>query len=241
MTTTLLQLRNRAKQESDNVDSGFITDTEWDSYIVASYQELYGLITTAFGNDYFTQTPAAGYTFTTTGTTQFYALPADFFKLLGCDVQISAPDFWVTLKPFNMSERNRLGITNTQIPAAGQTLRLLYIPLPTVPTIDASTIDGVNGWEEYIIIDAAIKALAKEESDVSVFMARKAAIIERLNSEVEARDAGMPGTVSDVLGRQARAMRYRINGPNIWLIGNGVAGWSGFGGDWDDGPGGAFW
>lgn len=239
--TTLLQLRDRCKQESDNVNSSFITDAEWTTYINASYQELYGLITTAFGNDYFTQTPAGGYTLVTTGTTQFYALPADFFKMLGVDVQISAPDFWVTLKPFNMSERNRLGIANTQIPAAGQTIRLLYVPRMTALVADVDSMDGVNGWEEYIVIDAAMKALAKEESDVSVLMARKQAILDRLNSEVEARDAGMPGTVSDVLGRSARAMRYRINGPNLWLIGNGVAGWSGFGGDWDDGPGGAFW
>jgi hypothetical protein len=36
-------------------------------------------------------------------------------------------------------------------------------------------------------------------------------------------------------------MRYRLNGNQLWLIGNGVAGWSGFGGDWDDGPGGVYW
>jgi len=35
--TTLLQLRDRCKQESDNVNSSFITDAEWTTYINASY------------------------------------------------------------------------------------------------------------------------------------------------------------------------------------------------------------
>ena len=227
---TLLQLRNRAKQESDNVGSSFITDAEWDSYIVASYQELYGLIVQAFGNDYFTQTPAAGYTFVTTGATNLFVLPTDVFKVLGVDLQLSAPGNYVTLKPFAFAERNAYTWTGPQYPMAGQTIRILYVPLPTLPTVDASTIDGVNGWEEYIVIDAAMKALAKEESDVSVLMARKQAITTRLESEVENRDAGMPYVVADTMMRANLGMRYRLNGPNIWLQGNGspflTGGWA---------------
>jgi hypothetical protein len=235
--TTLLQLRDRAKQESDNVGSTFITDAEWNSYIVASYQELYGLITQAFGNDYFTQAPSTGFTITTDGVNQFFALPTDFFKLLGVDLRISSPGNYVALKPFPFAERNQQSLVNSQIPMAGQVLRVFYVPLPTVPTIDASVVDGVNGWEEYIVIDAAIKALAKEESDVSVFMARKGAIIERLNSEVENRDAGSPATVADVRGRRSRGMRYRLNGASLWLVGNGQPGYGPWGdwGEWQDG------
>lgn len=230
MATTLLQLRDRAKQESDNVGSGFITDPEWNTYIQASYQELYGLIVQAFGNDYFVQTPATGYTFVTTGLTQFFALPADFFKLLGVDLQITT-DCWVSLRPFPFQERNMGGVTNIQTPMGGQTLRVLYVPLPTLPTLDASTIDGVNGWEEYIVIDAAMKAMAKEESDVSVLALRKQAILTRLESEIENRDAGSPTVIADVWGRTSRAMRYRINGPNLWVIGNGMPGFGPWG-DW---------
>jgi len=58
-------------------------------------------------------------------------------------------------------------------------------------------IDGVNGWEEYIVVDAAIKCLQKEESDCSVLLAQKAAIVARIESEASNRDAGMPSTVSD--------------------------------------------
>ena len=65
--TTLLQLRTLCKYESDNVGASFISDAEWTYYINASYQELYGKIVQSFGNDYFVQAPATGYTFTKIG------------------------------------------------------------------------------------------------------------------------------------------------------------------------------
>jgi len=231
MATTLLQLRDRAKQESDNVGQSFVTDAEWTTYINDAYGELYGLIVQHFGNDYFTQSPSTGYTFTTNGTSQFFALPADFFKLLGVDLQVSSPNIWVTLRPFAFSERNRLSVTNSLVPMAGQTIRVFYVPRPATLASDSDSIDGVNGWEELIVIDSCIKALAKEESDVSVFLARKAAFMARLDSEIENRDAGSPATIADVLGKRARAMQYRLNGNSLWLIGNGMPGYGPWG-DW---------
>lgn len=229
MATTLLQLRDRAKQESDNVNSTFISDPEWNNLINSSYLELYGLIVQAFGNDYFTQSPTSGFLITTDGINDHFALPTDMFKLLGVDLRLASPGQWVSLKPFTFAERNRLNITNSLIPMAGQVLRLLYVPRATTLTADADSIDGVNGWEEYIVIDAAMKALTKEESDVSVFMARKQAIIERLNAEVENRDAGSPAVIANVIGRRARAMQYRLNGSNLWLIGNTMPGFGPYG------------
>ena len=71
----------------------------------------------------------------------------------------------------------------------------------SVPYTWSSIVDGVNGWEELITIDAAIKAMQKEESDVSVLAAQKGAIIERLEAEAENRDAGAPAIVGDARGR----------------------------------------
>lgn len=232
MATTLLQLRTRCKQESDSVGQSFVSDAEWNSYIVASYQELYGLIVQAYGDDYYVQSPSTGFLITTTGLTNFFALPTDFFKLLGVDLQVTQGN-WVTLKPFMFSERNQFTLNNNSFPMAGQTVRVFYVPLPTLPAVDADTIDGVNGWEEYIVIDAAMKAMAKEESDVSVLMARKGAIIDRLNAETENRDAGSPQRVANVWGRGSRGMMYRLNGNSLWLIGNGQPALGPFG-DWSD-------
>ena len=58
--------------------------------------------------------------------------------------------------------------------------------------------------------------------------------------ERENRDAGNGQVTVDVFGRRARAMQYRLNGNNLWLIGNNVPGWGPFG-DWgNEGSGGDY-
>lgn len=240
--TTLLAIRTSCKQQSDNVGQSFISDAEWNDYIQSAYQELYGKIVQAFGNDYFVQTPAAGYTFTTDGINTLFALPdgsgapSAFFKLLGVDLQLTTTGQWVSLKSFALADRNKYSVFNSGIPAAGQTIRLLYVPRLTVPTADVDLVDGVNGWEDWMVCQACMRALAKEESDVSVFAMRIAALEERLKSEIENRDAGPGGSIVDVMGKRALGMAYRLNGNKLWLIGGQTPGWAPFG-DW----GGAEW
>lgn len=236
--TTLLQIRTLAKQESDNVGQSFITDAEWDTYIQQSYLELYGLLVTCYGEDYSVQSPSTGFQFITDGVNQFFALPTDFFKLLGVDLQLSASGAWVSLKPFPFAERNMLSTWNSSIPMAGQTIRLYYVPRPVLPVADGDTVDGIGGWWEYIVVDAALKAGAKEETDVRVLMARKQALIDRINSEANNRDAGSPAVVGDVQGRRNRTMKYRLNGNNIWLIGNNYYPYEGDNWDGNNGFGG---
>ena len=62
------------------------------------------------------------------------------------------------------------------------------------------TMDWYNGWEEYIVIDAAIKMLGKEESDVGVLAARKKDIFMRIQSIAENRDEGAAAKTVDVMG-----------------------------------------
>jgi len=214
---TLLQLRTAAQQRADMVNSEFVSDSEWNSYINQSYYELYDLLVQKYGNDYYVADP---HTFTTDGVNDSYALPSDFYKLLGVDLQLGiSQDSWVTLKPFNFAERNRYAVPNLQsfygltnmryrlrgmlklwltpFPAGGQNLRLWYVPRLTELSDDTSEADGVSGWTEYIICDAAMKALQKEESDVSVLMAEKQALIARIEAAAENRDPGSPQTVAD--------------------------------------------
>ncbi|SRR5258706_1686624 len=232
--TTLLQLRDRAKQESDNVGQSFLTDAEWNTNINASYQEVYGLFVQAYGSDYFVKDPA--YTFVTDGVNQKFALPSDFFKLLGVAVQVSSPQQFVPLRPYAVADRFRASMFNTIIPAAGQTVQLEYVPTLTLLAQDADVMDvniSANGGEEYIVADAAIKALRKEESDTSPFASAKEALKLRLEAETENRDAANPSRIVDVVGRRARAMQYRLWGAKIQLIGGVTPGWAYDVGDWN--------
>lgn len=228
-TLTLAQLRTLCQQESDMVNTTFITDSEWNSYINQSYFELYDLLVQKYGDDYFSTRAE----FTTDGSTQLYPLPDGtiyssaplFYKLLGVDLNLApgTQESWVTIRRFNMSDRNRYavpnfqsfyGVTNlryklegstlwlTPIPTAGQVIRLWYVPRLTPLANDSDTCDGISGWTEYIVVDAAIKAKDKEESDTSVLMARKMGLIQRIEAAAENRDAANPATVSDNMSQE---------------------------------------
>lgn len=213
---TLTSLITSVRYRSNMENSQFVTDTELTSYINASYAELYDLMVQKYGDDYFVASP---YTFTTDGTNYLYALPDDFYKLLGVDLALSSTtDSYVTIQRFEFGDRNRYavpnfqsfyGVTNlryriqanklwfTPTPSANQTIRVWYVPKITYLVTGSDTMDGVSGWEEYIIIDAAMKALIKEESDISALMAEKQMIIARIESAAENRDAGKAPKVVD--------------------------------------------
>lgn len=234
MAETLATLTLRAQQESDQVNSGFLSASEWTTNINKSLTEIYGLTATVYGADYYYQTPNTGYLFTTDGVSEYFNLPADFFKLLGIDVLYGAANQWVGLKPFAFADRTKFSAINSPIPAAGQQLRVFYIPRVTPLVAAGDAIPdalSMNGWDEYIVVDAAMKALAKEESDVSVMGGRKQALIERINAEAENRDAGMTANIVDTRSRGSPAMQYRLAGNQIHLIGWRITGWPGP--DWD--------
>lgn len=214
---TLAEIRTQARQRADMVASQFVTDAELNGWINSSLAELYDLLVQKYGDDYFVEVA----TITTAGNVDRYDLPADFYKLLGVDLYLTgaAPDQGaITLRPFTFAERNRystansqtwLGLTNlryrlsgsklwlTPTPQSEQTLRLWYVPRVVPLVNDADVADGVSGWLEYVVVDVAIKAMQKEESDVSVLLAQKGALIQRIESAAENRDAGSPATVAD--------------------------------------------
>ncbi len=216
---SLLALRTLAQQTADRVNSNFVTLPEWNTYINQSYFELYDLLVGLF-EDYYL---AAPYTFTTDGSAFQYDVPANFYKLMGVDCgQSTNNNARVTLHKYDFIERNRYvypSVTNTffgvfnlryrllgskltfiPTPSAGQVITMWYIPKLTQLLQDTDTADGVSGWTEYIVVDAAIKALEKEESDTSALMVRKQALLDRIQSTAMNRDAGAPDTISPTRG-----------------------------------------
>lgn len=220
---TLGQLRLLSQQKADRVNSQFVTKTEWNMYINQSYFELYDLLVQKYGNDYFVAEPVE---FVTTGANEYdlpngtnYSAAKPFYKLMGVDLNIAAGNIaWLTLKKYEFISRNKyvypqlttnfLGVGSLQYrlvggklhfiptPAAGQQIRMWYIPRLTTLLQDNDIADGVSGWLEYVAVDAAIKALQKEESDITALMVEKQALIARIEAAAENRDAGEPETIS---------------------------------------------
>jgi hypothetical protein len=222
---SLGQVRLLAQQRADRVNSNFVTKEEWNSYINQSYAELYDLLVTLY-EDYYVAAPLTFITdgstnqYTLPNGSNFNGAPA-FYKLLGADCGLGANgNAWVTLHKFEFISRNRyvfpnvtstfLGVFNLRYrvvgntlffiptPSANQYIRLWYIPRVNTLLKDSDMLESVSGWIEYVIVDAAIKCLQKEESDVSVLLAQKQMLIDRIQSSAMNRDAGQPDTISDI-------------------------------------------
>lgn len=139
------------------------------------------------------------------------------YKPIGVDISTAQgqPGTWVRVDPFNNNERNQFAVQGqvpfvgasslrynfrgnnlwfNMVPQGGQSLRLLYIPRMTELVADTDLLDGVSGWTEYVIVDAAIKCLQKQESDVSGLMAQKAALQKRIDAMKVNRNAGQAKT-----------------------------------------------
>lgn len=215
--TTAGNIILEAQQRCNKERSQFYTAQELMSICSQSRKELYDILVQKFGDDYYLATP---YQYLTSNQQQFYPLPDDFYKLLGVDVALNNgdPNSWVTLKEFNFIQRNlynfpnvytMYGITNLRyrlmgdnleivpVPSGGQTIQIWYAPRVSQLINPTDIVDGVSGWEEYIVADMCIKMLAKEESDISIYAAQKQMLLKRIEEAAENRDIGEPQTVSD--------------------------------------------
>src|SRR5512141_807336 len=216
---TLATLRADAKDRCDMKNDQIVSDAEWNKWINGGYYELYDRLVTAYDNDYNLADP---YPFMTDGITERYVLPPDFYKLTGVAVQVGGLQAgWLSVPRVNFPERNRYSVpfqlyygirTNLHyrlagkflwllpLPAAGQWMRLHFVPRMTPLVADTDVVDGVSGWEEYIIAHACMNARIKQELDANDFRQVKADMAGRIDAIAESRDIANPGTITDTRG-----------------------------------------
>ncbi len=217
MSVTVATLITRAKQRSDMENRDNVSDSEWIMYVNAGYKKLYDLLVAKF-EDYFTVST----TFTIAAGATSSTLPASFYKLRGVDRAMdgtAAPEYYAIL-PFNFEKRNSRGflsryysiqpdiryriMSNTLMfspeDQAPGSYRIWYTPVATDLTLTTNTVDGVNGFEEFIEFDAAIQAIIKEESDASALMAERMKVEQRIIEMAANRDIGEVEAVGDVSG-----------------------------------------
>lgn len=212
--TTLSELRTRARQRADMVNSQFVTDLELNNLLNKGLAELYDIVVNAF-EDYFT----TNLNFTvTTGDT--YNLPTDFYKLRALD--FSSNGQWLACREFQFNERNRsqtganwlygngparsyriMGDTLLLQPTANATglYRLWYVPSPTELTTDSQTIPASLakfGWDEYIVLWAAERMLSKEESSVTDVQNERSELSVRIKQMAANRQVDQSSQIQDV-------------------------------------------
>lgn len=218
----LVDIRTAVRQRADMVNTQFVTDAELNGYINASFGELYDLLVSRF-EDYFMKLDPVTFlppTFTLANGIGAFALPSDFYKLRGLDYSNSGND-WCTLNNTNFINRNRRNVDRLNYSIRGLNYRVMnnvikFFPpdqsngtyrlwyVPRVPTLvaDADSTSGYTmDYDEYIVVDSAIKCLVKEESDPSVLMAGKEQLKQRIIAMSANRDASAPEKISNVRGR----------------------------------------
>jgi hypothetical protein len=221
---SLGEIRLRAQQEADMQNSQFLSLPEWNFNINQSYYELYDLLITTYEDYYIAprlvfQTDGTTQLYDLPNGNNYSGAPA-LYKLYGVDLGLSNnTNAWVTIKKFDFIQRNRyvfpqitstfLGVFNLRyrivdskimfipVPSGGQYIGLWYYPRLKTLLQDSDVMDGFSGWTEYVILDAAIKAMMKEESDPSALLLRKQAIKLRIEGIAANRDVGQPDTISD--------------------------------------------
>lgn len=216
--TSLSDFKSRCRQRANMENSGFVDDVELIGYINESISDLYDLLIQKYGEDYYTK--PAPYSLNVSGSQNQYNLPTDFFKVRGVDLNLGTNEA-ISIKQFSMAERNKYrnnyifswdqeGVSRARYriigrkiwflpnPSGSASIDIWYIPLAPVLEDDSDEFDAINGWEEYIIVDTAIKMLSKEESDTSALELRMAKLTNRIETAANNRDAANPMKISDV-------------------------------------------
>ena len=252
--TALSDLVLASQQRCDRVNASTITTPEWYGYVNGSVQELYGLLTSTYEDynvkSYTFTTLGGSQPNNSIQVGPNTAVP-DFFQPRAFWLQINgSPNPYVTIpKLESLQERNlfifpaivpiygnipsRWNLLGNVIeilpPSVGANSYVLWY-VPTMPQLvnPTDTIDQywltINGWQEYVVLDAAAKALIKEESldTAQLLLSMKKELRERILREAKPRDVSQPRSIVDM---------QRVRNPwGGWGV-NGIGGgWGGDGG-----------
>jgi len=229
-------IRYLAQLRSDKLNSEYLTLDEWNANINQSIYELYDIMVSKYGDNYFFAPPLllplSGQISYTLPDGGLYSGAPALYKLNGVDLNISGSSStignnsgWIPLPRTNWSDRDKYTIFPGQAanlfygyqmsyatmgnqlyvfpPNTNSTLRLWYVPIMTQLLQDTDMLSfSLSGWSEYVIIDAAMKAMIKEESleKWSALSSQKQTQIERIETQAANRDVGQPNSVSNVRG-----------------------------------------
>lgn len=219
---TLTQLLASCRNQADMENSTFISDANLTVLINNSADALWDLI--------LNQNPdfsVSSKTFTLTGSSDSQTLETDFYRLRGID-DLSNSDHPCSVRPFNWAERNDYSynriLTQPQYFSpvfyilSGNTIKFTppnmaqrdykawYNPARADLAAGGDTFDSVNGWDEFVIYDVAIKMLSKEESSTTGLERLKADTLKRILTGIPNRDMSQPKKIVRIRSRRVDKM-----------------------------------
>lgn len=223
---TLAALRTRAQQAADMENAKIVSTAEWNSYINYGAQRLYDILVSKFGEEYAVKSAVLNIvsgTDTYDLPTDFYrARGVDVqvgSRALSCKRFI-----FRDRNKYNWAAVNWGGINGTPLyMLQGSKIRFMPVPNVTggvvtlwyIPTLqvlvhgagdwasvpltnDDDALDDVNGYSEFIVLEAAIHAKLKEDTDAQQLMARRQEVLDWIEVSAAQRDAGEPMFIGQI-------------------------------------------
>jgi hypothetical protein len=233
MTVYVSEILARARSRTGKTASTFVSEsTDGIPWVDEAHRELYELLVTTYGDEYFMRTANLAVLADAASTSiaqldvgpggavePTYRLP---WKLVRVDVEFD--DIRVPMGQFSFSdavlddtshtwERGvdlRYRWSNTSLywhprPDAAQTVKVYFVPVVEELSLVGDTIEAVcEPWYEYLVACVALKIAQKERDSeaIQAFMAEKADIRARVIASAPARDIGQPQTIADVRGNE---------------------------------------
>ncbi len=201
----------RARERADMVNSDFVSAAEVTRYCEKAFQEWIGILLTKEPDLLVTKS-----TGNANPPPDFFQLPSHYKALR----RIRHVDSY-SLRRAELQEMEVLsfngrrgkpthyylynGYTNPQ-PLS----QIVFLPYPDrvypvevwfIPSLSlADVINGglnlIAGWDEYVVLTAAMKMKDKEESDVSVLVGERTTLLEATIAQITAQDTGEPGRMT---------------------------------------------
>jgi hypothetical protein len=174
-TYTRSELRTRLRQLCDIENDNHISDSELNAVLDSAASETYDLICdSGLGEKY---VKSASFN-TSSGQLEYpFAtyLGSDFYRLTDLYVSENNGTQLRKLQRIQPSE-----ILDFRAPMATVPIKAYYIPFLAKTTSDSDTFDGVNGWEEHLLMTAACAVKVKREESYSVYAGRKRELETRI-------------------------------------------------------------
>ncbi len=216
-TVTLGDLATRVRYIADLVNNQFVTDTMIYQFINDGNSVLYNKLLRADPERYMrehTPTIDANGEFSTEAT-YFGTIAIDWSEDSNSGIWHNVPRIFATEANAYDHDNDDSGVPSGWHPifdttvAYGVRIRLLpnpssrytirhkYTVAPAELTVAGQIIDGISGWEEYLVLYAAIKCKIREESSTTALENQLARYEEELDSMIEARNVTEAGRVID--------------------------------------------
>lgn len=211
VTRTLTEMIQEVRDLADVPGTNFVTDTMVTRWLNLGLKKVYEMAYSADPDAYDLKKDTS---ITTVAGTDEYTLPTDFWKQKG--ISLTQGDFRTQLERMDLGGKrdlynNEQGVprfwhfyTRSKIllfptPDGAYPLTVWYVPVYTQLVSGSDTFDGIHGFEEYGIYEAAIKCRIKSEGEINELMAMKAAVADEITDMAKERDIGGYQGIEDVV------------------------------------------